>query len=157
MTDPSRLPGDLFLARLGCNHLLRMLSTVSELFDGDMMLGIVFVAISQASTDHLGLTQHHDPNAERIVLNERRRPVTVLSVAESLNLPRETVRRHVAKLIERGYCAQVQGRRVIVPATVYDDPRFALAIDHTRRDLQVLVNSIRRAGVFSDEAEVARR
>lgn len=157
MTDPSRLPGDLFLARLGCNHLLRMLSTVSELFDGDMMLGIVFVAISQASTDHLGLTQHHDPNAERVVLNERRRPVTVLSVAESLNLPRETVRRHVAKLIERGYCAQVQGRRVIVPATVYDEPRFALAIDHTRRDLQVLVNSIRRAGLFSDDVELARR
>ena len=54
---PSRLPGDLLLARLGCKHLLRMLSTVSQLFDGDLILGVVFIAINQAATDHLNLTR----------------------------------------------------------------------------------------------------
>ena len=83
---PSRLPGDLLLARLGCNHQLRMLSTVSQLFDGDLMLGVVFIAINQAATDHLNLTRDaRGTDEEAIVPNQLRRPVTVLSIAE---LPR---------------------------------------------------------------------
>lgn len=150
---PSRLPGDLLLARLGCNHLLRMLSTVSQLFDGDLILGVVFIAINQAATDHLNLTREaRSGDDEAIVPNQLRRPVTVLSIADSLNLPRETVRRHVARLIERGYCVQVQGRRVIIPAKVYLQPPFATAFENNRRDLHALVSAIRRAGLLPDEA-----
>ena len=74
------------------------------------------------------------------------------SIADSLNLPRETVRRHVARLIERGYCVQVQGRRVIIPAEVYLQPPFATAFENNRRDLHALVSAIRRAGLLPDEA-----
>ncbi|WP_374655697.1 hypothetical protein [Phenylobacterium sp.] len=149
---PKRLPGDLILARLCSNHLLRMLSTISQIFDGDLILGIVFVAINQAATDHLSFGR--DARAideEEVVPNHLRRPVTVLSIANSLNLPRETVRRHVARLIERGYCVQVQGRRVMIPAEVYLKPRFAQAFENNRRDLHALISAVRRAGLLHEE------
>ena len=54
--DPN-FKGDLFLARLGSNYLLRALSNLTEAFDGDMALAVVFMAIGQAATDHLGLNR----------------------------------------------------------------------------------------------------
>lgn len=56
MNEPS-FKIDLFLARVGSNYLLRALANLTEAFDGDMALAVVFMAIGQAATDHLGLNR----------------------------------------------------------------------------------------------------
>lgn len=147
------LRSDLFLARLGGKYVLRSLANLAEAFDGDMDLAIIFMAITQAATDHLGLNRDvKDFGGDGFIPDELRRPVTVLSVANSLQMPRETTRRHVSRLLERGYCIQVQGRRVIIPAETYRRPEFRQVVEKNRRDLQLLLSTIRRADLLKDDA-----
>lgn len=153
MNEPS-FKSDLFLARVGSNYLLRVLANLTEAFDGDMALAVVFIAIGQAATDHLGLNRDfRDFGGQGLIPDELRRPVTVLSVANSLQMPRETTRRHVTRLLQRGYCIQVQGRRVMIPAEIYLRPEIRLVIEKNRRDLQLLISTIRRAHLLKEDAE----
>jgi len=143
---------DLFLARLSSNYLLRSLSNLTEAFDGDMALAVVFIAISQAATDHLPLSRDRKNfDADGFIPDALRRPVTVLSIANSLQMPRETTRRHVARLLQRGYCVQVQGRRVIIPAETYRRPEIREVVEKNRRDLQLLMMGIRRASLLKED------
>ena len=153
MNEPS-FKIDLFLARVGSNYLLRALANLTEAFDGDMALAVVFMAIGQAATDHLGLNRNFmDFGGDGLIPDELRRPVTVLSIANSLQMPRETTRRHVARLLERGYCVQVQGRRVMIPAETYRRPEIRQVVEKNRRDLQLLISTIRRAHLLKEDAE----
>ena len=79
--------------------------------------------------------------------------MTVLSIANSLQMPRETTRRHVTRLLQRGYCIQVQGRRVMIPAEIYRRPEIRQVIEKNRRDLQLLISTIRRAHLLKEDAE----
>ena len=153
MNEPS-FKSDLFLARVGSNYLLRVLANLTEAFDGDMALAVVFIAIGQAATDHLGLNRDfRDFGGQGLIPDELRRPVTVLSVANSLQMPRETTRRHVTRLLQRGYCIQVQGRRIMIPAAIYQRPEIRQVIEKNRRDLQLLISTIRRAHLLKEDAE----
>ena len=153
MNEPS-FKSDLFLARVGSNYLLRVLANLTEAFDGDMALAVVFIAIGQAATDHLGIHRDfRDFGGDGLIPDELRRPVTVLSVANSLQMPRETTRRHVARLLQRGYCIQVQGRRIMIPAAIYQRPEIRQVIEKNRRDLQLLISTIRRAHLLKEDAE----
>lgn len=152
MNEP-RFKSDLFLARLGSNYLLRVFANLTEAFHGDIAQAVVFMAVSQASTDHLGLHREiRDFDGDGVIPDALRRPVTVLSVANSLQMPRETTRRHVTRLLERGYCIQVEGRRVMIPADTYRRPEFRQVVETNRRDLQLLISTIRRAGLLKEDA-----
>ncbi|MES3026936.1 MAG: hypothetical protein V4820_03650 [Pseudomonadota bacterium] len=152
MHDPN-FKGDLFLARLGSNYLLRVLANLTEAFDGDMVQAVVFMAISQAATDHLGLHREiRDFGGDGVIPDELRRPVTVLSIANSLQMPRETTRRHVTRLLERGYCVQVQGRRVMIPADTYRRPEMRQVVAKNRRDLLLLISTVRRANLLKEDS-----
>ncbi|MDO9430777.1 MAG: hypothetical protein Q7T84_05710 [Phenylobacterium sp.] len=152
MHDPN-FKGDLFLARLGSNYLLRVLANLTEAFDGDMVQAVVFMAISQAATDHLGLHREiRDFGGDGVIPDELRRPVTVLSIANSLQMPRETTRRHVTRLLERGYCVQVQGRRVMIPADTYRRPEMRQIVAKNRRDLLLLISTVRRANLLKEDS-----
>ena len=153
MNEPS-FKIDLFLARVGSNYLLRALANLTEAFDGDMALAVVFMAIGQAATDHLGLNRDFtDFGGDGLIPDELRRPVTVLSIANSLQMPRVTTRRHVTRLLQRGYCIQVQGRRVMIPAEIYRRPEIRQVIEKNRRDLQLLISTIRRTQLLKEDAE----
>ena len=43
----------MFFARLAGGFVLRTLANASEAFEGDMMLGVVFMAIGQATVSHI--------------------------------------------------------------------------------------------------------
>lgn len=57
--------------------------------------------------------------------DEMRRPVTMNAVASSLNLPFETVRRRINRMVADGFCRIVEGG-VIVPSAVLADPQYAV-------------------------------
>jgi len=146
-------PNEMLLARLSGNFLLRTLANASDIFEGDIMLGVVFMAIGQATVSHVALERHvAEFGVEGIAPDELRRPVSVLSIAASLSIPRETARRYVARLVALGYCQRVQGRRVIIPGDAYRRPEVQRALQSNRRDLLMLIAASRRAGLFKDDA-----
>ena len=131
---------------------LATLANASEAFEGDMMLGVVFMAIGQATVSHIAPERHLTDFDIGLTPDDMRRPVSVLSIAGSLNIPRETARRYVARLIDLGYCQRVHGRRVIIPGEVYRRPELAQALGHNKRDLLMLIAAYRRAGAPIEDA-----
>lgn len=104
-------------------HFLELVALISEIIPGDLMKGIVFVAIASANME---IVRRMDMSVETfaapsgIPSDAIRQPVSVYALSKNLGLPYETTRRYVASLIEEGLCVRVGQRGgVIVPAKVF--------------------------------------
>lgn len=100
-----------------------LLSQTYRAFDGDVAAAIVLGEIAHRNVESWLAQQHnpeellHDPaQRERIM-----RPCNALSVSRSCGLPRETVRRKVVLLIERGYVYRADDGSLYLTRTVGDD------------------------------------
>jgi len=116
--------------RLSSDHLLRNVELLSENFDGDLMLGLIFSAIVQANVRHIS----NDPvlGAKYGVLgaippDELRQPISVNALSESLGIPYETTRRYVNRLLKMEWCVKVGGRGVMVPGAIIGTPQAMAA------------------------------
>jgi hypothetical protein len=145
--DKSRVAG-----RLASDYLLRSLKMLGELADGDLLTGLVSLAIVQANVSHvdhaLGETGAFDGLAT-IPPDVVRRPVSVLAVADSLGLPYETTRRHVTKLIKSGQVVRTKGG-VVAPTSVLKDPRRQAMLDANIPNLRRLFRNLKAASVVLD-------
>lgn len=95
--------------------LLRIGPACAEPFDHDFTRMFVFFAAARGSVGHLN--HHHclrSDAVQGVFPDEMRRPVSILSVANFLGLPYETVRRHMHKLVEDGWCERVSSREFLV-------------------------------------------
>lgn len=100
-----------------------LLSQTYRAFDGDVAAAIVLGEIAHRNVEAWLAQQHnpeellHDPaQRERIM-----RPCNALSVSRTCGLPRETVRRKVVLLIERGYIYRADDGSLYLTRTVGDD------------------------------------
>ena len=87
-----------------CDALLRLSSIVSNVYGPDMERFIVYMAVISAGASRF----QRDPNlraryAEEPLPDEFRGAVSRRAIAESVGLPRETVRRKIAALIADGH------------------------------------------------------
>ena len=109
--------------------LLRLGPACAEPFGYDFTRMFVFFAAARASVSHLN--HHHCLRADAVkgvFPDELRRPVSILSVSSSLGLPYETVRRHMHRLVEDGWCERVSSREFLVRGeTMGNDAMSALA------------------------------
>lgn len=122
LSDPSL---ERYVMRLGMDYFIRTATSFSELFDGNLMTGLVFVAICQSSVQHLNQPLKKNPLAQQGVFpDELRRPVSVLGLAQFLGVPYETTRRHVKQLLELGFVVKADAKGVIVPAAVMRRPEI---------------------------------
>jgi hypothetical protein len=133
--------------------ILRWAELAGPNFDGDLVTAIIYTAVIQANVREIW----NDPDLNRQYAasappDALRRPISVSSIAASLNLPRETVRRHVVKMLEAGAIVKKDGG-VIVPQAIVDSPRglenMALQYANVRR----FVLALRKAGVGFAEAD----
>ena len=82
-----------------------LLSRIYHAFEGDMVAAIVLGEIAHRNVEawlaryENAEEQLQDPGRRETLM----RPCNALSIAESCGLPRETVRRKIVKLIDRGY------------------------------------------------------
>lgn len=82
-----------------------LLSRIYQAFDGDVVAAIVLGEIAhrnmEAWSTNMARTEEalNDPKKWEAMM----RPCNALSIAEACSIPRETVRRKVVVLIERGY------------------------------------------------------
>ncbi|MGZ6018041.1 MAG: hypothetical protein ACXWKO_05170 [Phenylobacterium sp.] len=137
------------VARLSADYMLRSLKMIGELANGELLTGLVNLALVQANVSHLDRAGSGFDSREMIPPDEVRRPVSVLALSASLGLPYETTRRHVAKMVATGQCLRVKGG-VISPAAAVGDPRRAEMLEQNLVNLRRLYRNLRNAGVALD-------
>jgi hypothetical protein len=134
-------------SRLGAAYLMRSLEMLARLAGGDLMAGLVSMAIVQANVAHLeeaGGGRFDGLN--EIPPDSVRRPVSVLALSAYLGLPYETARRHVGKLISAGVCVRVKGGVVVRAATLESDAHAEMLRAHMA-NLRRLVQGLASAGI----------
>lgn len=109
------------VARLNTALMLRSILIASRPFGGDIVLMTVAWAIWVANVAHI---DHPHQQMDRYlgldadVPNDLRRPISVLALANSLNLPYETTRRHVKRLQRAGICERRRAGVIILQSAL---------------------------------------
>ena len=149
MSEDSPKVRDRLALRLSTEYMLRSIDLMTRVVGGDLVKGLIFLAIVQANTQHIlsddNLQQTYSEADDRVP-DEARRAVSVHALSVSLGIPYETTRRYVNKLLSDGYCVRVR-RGLIVPAEVLGHPDMISALKRNFANLQRLVVGLRRGGV----------
>lgn len=93
------------LSYYSAEYLLRTLRNLGPAFNFDYERAIIVLSVTMANTQHLMnapelLADYADMRT--VIPAELQRPVTRLAITRATGLPRETVRRKVASLIDEG-------------------------------------------------------
>jgi hypothetical protein len=91
-----------------CEAMSRLLRLMSDNFDCDIdcfacYLAVISANLGRMRRDAAGLSDEDPPP------DEARLPVSRRAIAASVGLPRETVRRKVIELIQKGHLVEVRG------------------------------------------------
>lgn len=108
--------------RASRDYFLRWVQLVSETWQGDLLTGVIFLAIVNENTRmirKMDVNPSAFSSGHELPPDEMRLPVSVYVLSRILGLSYETTRRHVAKLIERGQCIRLGGRGgLVIPRSV---------------------------------------
>lgn len=128
------------ISRLTTEYFLIFLRISSEAVSHDLVTTLVFLALLQAITE-----QHPVMGGTNLV------PTTsVLAAARQLNLPYETTRRHVAKLIAAGLCAKADDGKIRLSADLKSHPQSDDYLGATIVETCRLAANLNQAGVDLD-------
>lgn len=121
------------------------MQSVAANHGGDFVRAIIVMTIMQANLQHLG----RDPAANDggSPPDDKLRPISALAIANSLGVPRETVRRHIHRLVEAGACRRVTGG-YIVPEAVLKRPEQQAQLAETYQHLRTFLAALRRAEIL---------
>jgi len=138
--------------RLSVQYILRSLRLMVGEGGYDLITSIVLQGVTAGNVGHLDQDPNHPSpygDIEHIAPDETRRPISVLALANTLGLPYETTRRHVAKLVADGYCVRVKGG-VIATAGSQDEPRHRQGLLTNVANLRRLYRGLKRLGFDED-------
>lgn len=126
--DPDHRERIMF--RLGGSYLVNLARLVVRYVDADIITSLIFLGIGRANA--IGVTETGEvvyPYLENpgVPDDSLRRPVSVYAVAKDLDIPYETVRRHVRRLVETDSLQAVPGG-LIAPAQALITPDAVRAI-----------------------------
>jgi hypothetical protein len=83
----------------------------------------------------------------KVVGTERRRPVNALSVSATTGIPRETVRRKLKMLVEKGVLVEKDGGYIYKPGNV-QNPQHLEAFERGMRDTLQFINDCLKLGLL---------
>lgn len=138
-------------ARHGWDHVLRCVAIAARLADGDVLHGIILIAIIQANAEPpRRSTGDQDPETVAALPDDSPgTPVSAYAIAKRLGLPYETVRRHVARLVDEGRCVRVGARGgVIVPPAAIQQMRPDILLNQSLESLASLVSGLNSIGAL---------
>jgi DNA-binding Lrp family transcriptional regulator len=133
------------LGRITSDFILRCLDEIRMLFDGEVLTGMIFLAVAAANFESFS------HGSEPMMAGAPRQPVSVQTLAGRIGLPRETVRRHVRRLIDLDLCQTAgAGSRagLVVPPGVIERPAFLATAQRNEVNVRWLVAQLRRSGVL---------
>jgi Mn-dependent DtxR family transcriptional regulator len=145
------LAGDLVpfrvVARLSGAYVLRVAEALNLI--GEMTDALIVLEIFRSNLEHLPLEPAGGEgfSVEDMIDDSQRQPVTAARLAARLGLPPETVRRHVARLVERGLCRRAPGG-LVVPARTFTRPNLRDALAVNAGNLQRLFGALSQLGVL---------
>lgn len=140
-----------YMGRVGLDLYLRVAVIVGDIFQGDLIRGLIFYAMARANVLHLNQPRLLSPLAEDgLFPDTMRQPVTCYSLAKQLGVPRETVRRHVLSLVQSGHCVQTEDRRYYVPSATLRTPEFSRLSRLLEGELDAAYADLKRSGVILD-------
>lgn len=137
---------------LGC--FTSFVARITKVGNGHILDGIILSTII-----HLNVVDALDDTGARRSLtseplaDELRRPVSVYMLARRLSLPYETVRRHVARIVEQGYCVRVGREGVVVNLAVITGLMEREAVSGLLQDLGDLVAQMDAIGALKQTVE----
>jgi hypothetical protein len=145
------MPNSRTIAFFTAEFILRTAETISAAFNHDYEQVIIMLAITTRNSQNVmndrqareAYGSFHDP-----IPLDQLTPVSRMALARSTGLPRETVRRKVAKLIDAGWVAEVDGG-LIVPNELSKDPRYIAILEPQAANLRRLFGAIASAGVLN--------
>lgn len=120
VNDEPSIDQKRIVARLSSRWFLQTLTLVKSFGGGDILDGLILLAVTEANTRHLNGPEGRYHSSSDIPPNDVRRPVSVYVVARELGISYETARRHVQRLIKSGRIERVEDG-VVVPETVFAD------------------------------------
>lgn len=118
VNDEPNIDQKRIVTRLGARWFLQSLNLVKTFGGGDILDGLILLAITDANTRHLNGPDGRFQASTDIPPNDVRRPVSVYVVARELSISYETARRHVQRLIKAGKIERVEDG-VVVPDSVF--------------------------------------
>ncbi len=156
--DPQHPPVRLVI-RLSSSYLLRLVEPISENI-GDLVSALVMMDVIHANTEGLPDSQGGATDGawtpEGFVADQHRKPVSVSALSGRLGIPPETVRRHLARLVQNDLCERVAEGH-LVPARVLARGPFVQFMTANHLNLHRLYTSLAEFGVLSEwEREVLR-
>ncbi len=105
-------PSSRAIAHFVGEYILRSAESVSQIFGHDYEAAIIFMSISNRNADKV----MNDPKLREIygsyqtpIPQEHALLISRMALARATGLPRETVRRKVAKLLARGWIIELPG------------------------------------------------
>ncbi|MDQ0465543.1 hypothetical protein QO010_003332 [Caulobacter ginsengisoli] len=137
------------IARTTNSFYLRTAELLADAADGDLVRGIVFLGIIQANVQALNTDLNLSlqyASINDIPPDELRRPISVYALAQSLDLPYETTRRYVQKLIEDGRCTR-EPAGIVVSRTVLAQPAMVAALERNYANLAHYLAALVRDGL----------
>jgi hypothetical protein len=137
---------DLARTRASRNYFLNWVQLISEAWDGDILTGIIFLAIVNENTRmvlKMDLNPSTFSSGVELPPDEMRLPVSVYVLSKTLGLSYETTRRHVAKLIDRGLCIRVSERGgLLVPRSVLARDATGAVVAKNLENLDQLLSAL---------------
>ena len=164
--DAIRAPSNSETAAAGAGARLAQRATIqlfmdtadllSRVIDSDAVRGMIFLGIIAANTRHL---RAGSPEAQAYaqtgatVPDSARRGISVHALSHEINMPYETARRHVQKLIAEGLCER-RDDGIIVPASALSSSHMLQLVEHNLANVYRFLDELERGGVL--EARRAR-
>lgn len=132
------------------DYILNVTEIVTEGAKGDLLTAVIYLAISRANLSasfaNPRTARRHAGVAEAPT-HAVRQPVSVLAIAKDLELPYETTRRHVGKLVSHGLCRRVADGGLVIPDEVATGDAAAQGIDAIWRETLWYVCAMGELGV----------
>ena len=130
--------------KLATDYLLRATASLNLALDGDLTMGLVFLAVVQANAQPGAPPP--DPDDVPLTCDDRRRPISGGAPAAPLNIPAETVRRKVQALIAAGYLRRTNGG-LVAPSDALARPEVVRMIHANYLNLRRLFSELRGLGI----------
>jgi hypothetical protein len=145
-----KIPGNAgAVLRATSEFYLRGVESVAATLNGDIFKSFVFSAMWVANVQHLTNSAANMTYGafDNIPPDELRRPVSVLSISQSLRIPYETTRRCVGQLLDENTCIRVGGEGLVVPAAVHLASARTEVIVQQYVNLRRYMGDLKRAGM----------